>query len=236
MSLFVPVSAECSQCCTQVKADLAASVNADRRPDLRDAILDGSFQSMACPTCGTSVRFPAHLSYIDMNRGQWILVEDASRLAELTQVESEAQDLYDRFFGKRAPPLQQTIGHEMTPRLVFGWPALREKLIAQTAGLDDITLELFKISILRNVPAPPLADTTELRLIDIDDATLTLRWLNASNEEGIADLTLERPLFDEFALSLEKWAALRADLEGVLFVDLKRILLTPADRPSAALV
>src|SRR5206468_10014321 len=131
MSLFLPVEAKCSKCGTQVKADLASSVNADRRPDLREAILDGSFQSMACPKCGVTVRFPAHLTYIDMERGQWILGEDASRLMEWGEVEAEGQDLYDRFFGKRAPPLQRSIGDETTPRLVFGWPALREKLIAQ---------------------------------------------------------------------------------------------------------
>ena len=28
---------------------LAASVNADRRPDLREAILEGSFQAETCP-------------------------------------------------------------------------------------------------------------------------------------------------------------------------------------------
>ena len=231
MSLFVPVEAKCSKCGTQVKADLAASVNADRRPDLRAAVLDGSFQSMACPNCSTTVRFPAHLTYIDMGRGQWILVEDASRLMAWKAVENEAQDLYDRFFGRRAPPLQQSIGQEMTPRLVFGWPALREKLIVHDAGLDDITLELFKISVLRNVPAPPLADITELRLIGANDNRLTLRWLNTSTEEGIADLPLERSLYDEFAGTTAKWAELRAEFSGVLFVDMKRILLITADPP-----
>lgn len=232
MSLFVPVEAKCSKCGTQVKADLAASLNAGRRPDLRQAVLDCTFQSMACPNCGTTVRFPAHLTYIDMERGQWILVEDASRLMEWQEVEVEAQDLYDRFFGKRAPPLQQSMGEEMTPRLVFGWPALREKLIAQAAGLDDVTLELFKISVLRNVPAPPLADMSELRLIEAEGDTLLLRWLNAANEEGIVDLPLERSLYDEFVGTVESWAELRAELEGVLFVDMKRILLAPAERPS----
>jgi hypothetical protein len=236
MSLFVPVEAQCSKCGTKVKADLAASLNADRRPDLRDAVLDGSFQSIACSSCNTTVRFPAHLTYIDMDRGQWILVEDASRLMDWKSAEDEAQDLYDRVFGKLAPPLQQTIGEEMTPRLVLGWAALREKLIIQDAKLDDITIELFKISVLHNVPAPPLADMTELRLIDIDDETMTLRWLNASNEEGIADLPLERSLYDDFAATTEHWAELQAELEGVLFVDMKRILLAPANNPPAELV
>jgi hypothetical protein len=236
MSLFLPVEAKCSKCGTQVKADLASSVNADRRPDLREAILDGSFQSMSCPECGTVVRFPAHLTYIDMERDQWILVEDGSRLMEWQEVEAEATELYDRSFGKRAPALQQSMGETIKARLVFGWPALKEKLLAQAAGLDDITLELFKISVLRNVPAPPLADMTELRLIDTEDDVLTLRWLKTVDEEGINDLPLERALYDEFASNLTAWAGLRADLEGVLFVDMKRILLAPVAPPASELV
>lgn len=236
MSMFLAVQARCTNCKTQVEASLAASVNADRRPDLRDAILDGSFQSTACPSCGTAIRFPAHLTYIDMERGQWILVEDAARLMQWHEVEAEASKLYSKCFGHAAPPLQRMMGETMTARLVFGWPALREKLIAQAAGLDDLTLELFKISILRNVPGPPLADMTELRLIDAEDGMLTLRWLDASNEEGIADLPLERALYDEFASNLTPWAALRADLEGVLFTDMKRIALAPAEGSAGELV
>lgn len=224
MSIFIPVQARCGKCGATAEASLAASVNADRRPDLRRAILDGTFQSMPCPSCGTQVRLPAHLTYIDVARDQWILVEDAARVTRWREVEAEADALYGKAFGREAPQVQRSMGQDMTPRLVFGWAALREKLLADDAGLDDVVLELLKIGVLRNVPAPPLSDTTELRLVSADDAGMKLRWLDGATEKGIADLPLDRELYDELAGNLAPWAELRGELEAGLFVDMKRIL------------
>ena len=36
------------------------------------------------------------------------------------------------------------------------WPALREKVVCQDAGLDDVELELTKMAILRNVAGSPI--------------------------------------------------------------------------------
>lgn len=225
MSIFLPVKASCGKCGTAVEASLAASVNADRRPDLRQAILDGTFQSMACPSCGTQVRLPAHLTYIDMARHQWILVEDAAQIERWREVETEAGALYDQAFGQGAPAIQRTLGEGMVPRLVFGWPGIREKLLAEEAGLDDAVLELLKISVLRNVPGSPLSDTTELRLVETEYSHMTLRWLEGKTEESIADLPLDREIYDDIAGDLAPWAELKGELEAGLFVDMRRIFL-----------
>jgi hypothetical protein len=225
MSIFLPVEAHCTKCGKAVQTNLAASVNADRRPDLRQAILDGTFQSMVCPNCKTQIRLPSHLTYIDMARGQWILVENSEQIEQWRDVEGEAQALYDKTFGPKAPEIQRSLGKSLVPRLVFGWPALREKLLAKTAGLDDVILELLKISVLRNVPGPPMGDTTELRLIDTEDSQLSLRWLESTTEQGIADLPVERELYSDLAGNVEPWAELKGELEAGLFVDMKRIVI-----------
>jgi hypothetical protein len=225
MSIFIPVKARCAACGTEVHTRLAASVNADRRPDLRAAILDGTFQSMACTGCGAQVRLPAHLTYIDIARGQWILVEDTSELGRWREVEAEATKLYDVSFGAGAPPVAREMGADITPRLVFGWTALREKLIAQEAGMDDVALELMKISVLRNVPAPPFTGTSELRLIDVAEEEITLRWVDQITEEGIADLPMEREIYDDVAADQANWGALRTTIDTGLYVDMQRILM-----------
>lgn len=225
MSLFLPVKASCGACGAEAEASLAASVNADRRPDLRQAILDGTFQSMACPKCGTQMRLPAHLTYIDMGRHQWILLEDAARIEQWREVEAEANALYDQAFGRDAPPMQRALGEGTPPRLVFGWPAMREKLLAEEAGLDDVVLELLKISVLRNVSSPPLGDATELRLVDTDGPHMTLRWLEAETEQGIAELPLDREVYDDIAENPAPWAELKGELQAGPFVDMRRIFL-----------
>jgi hypothetical protein len=235
MSVFLSVTATCAKCGKPAETELAASVNADRREDLRAAIIDGSFQSLVCSSCGTTIRLPAHLTYIDIGRGQWILVEDTDRLEQWYETENEATSLYDQAFGRLAPPLQRQMGAGIDARLVFGWTALREKLIAKQAGLNDGILEVLKISVLRNVPAPPLNDRTELRLIDVgDDGKLLLRWVNGLTEEGIVDLPLDRELYDTLAANLAPWQALLDDVRSGLFVDMNRLLISPPAQGMAA--
>jgi hypothetical protein len=210
-------------------------VNADRRPDLRDAILDGSFQSLVCGACGTAIRLPAHLTYFDIGRGQWILVEDTGGLEKWYEAEADATALYEKAFGRLAPPMQRQMGEQIDARVVFGWTALREKLIAKQAGLDDAVLELLKISVLRNVPAPPLNDRTELRLIDVaEDGDLLLRWVNGLTEEGIVNLPVGRDLYEALAADLGPWQSLLDDVRKGLFVDMNRLLISPPAQGMAA--
>ena len=112
---------------------------------------------------------------------------------------------------------------------------MREKPIAQQAGLDDGILEVLKISVLRNVPAPPLNDRTELRLIDVaEDGELLLRWVNALTEEGIVDLPLNRELYETLAANLGPWQELLDDVRKGLFVDMNRLLISPPAQGMAA--
>ena len=52
MSLFETTKLPCPLCGTEVSFNAVHSVNADRRPDLRDAIIAGTFQQEACSSCG----------------------------------------------------------------------------------------------------------------------------------------------------------------------------------------
>src|SRR3954449_5466919 len=49
---------------------------------------------------------------------------------------------------------------EQFQRCFVAWPAMREKLVCHAIGLDDVALELLKLSILRAIPDAPIADDT----------------------------------------------------------------------------
>ena len=225
MSLFLDVNATCRRCATKTGFRLAASVNADRRPDLRQSILDGTFQSETCPGCGAALRLPMHLSYLDIGRGQWILAEDVEKLPEWRDVEVEAQDVFDATYGKDAPRAAQEIGAVLRPRLVLGWPALRETLITDELVLDPVVIELLKIVILRRVPDSPLADTTELRLVGEADGALEFAWLEGASENMLAGLPIGRDAYDAIAADREHFSGISRDLEGHLFLDFRRMIL-----------
>lgn len=234
MSLFHSAQAVCGKCKTETPVDLAVSVNADRRPDLRQAILDGSFQGMQCPECGASIRLPAHLSYLDVGRGQWMLVDTFEASSDWSPVEEEAGYVFDLNFGAAASPVSREIGAGLTPRLVFGWPALREKLICAELALDDVVLEQLKISMLLNIAKPPAGDRTELRLIGGDTDELDFAWIFGASERAIATVAVPRDAYADIAAATKSWAALRAELDGHLYVDLNR-LVTPSRETSARL-
>lgn len=212
------------KCRAEIEVDLAASVNADRRPDLRDAILDGSFQAQDCPECGGLLRLPAHLTYIDIGRRQWILVQSADALERWRAEEVEAQGIFEQNFGAGAPEFSREIGEGLIPRLVFGWPALREKLVVAELALDDATLEMLKIQVMRNVPEAPIADETEFRLTGGGAGMLDFSWLDSGTEALLSSLAVPRTAYDDIAEEAEDWASLRANFAGKLFVDLKRLV------------
>src|SRR5678815_2165427 len=74
MSIFKTVELPCPTCATRVSLELVHSVNADRRPDLRQAVLDGTFQREQCPACGLAFRVEPEFTYIDVGRGQFVTV------------------------------------------------------------------------------------------------------------------------------------------------------------------
>jgi hypothetical protein len=224
MSVFNAATAVCGKCGAESRVELAASVNADRREDLRAAILDSSFQATKCEKCGSALRLPAHLIYLDIGRGQWILVESAEMLPHWQETEQEAQTAYDLAFGADAPEEAREIGAELKPRLVFGWPALREKLIAGDLGLDDTTLELLKMSVIANVGGAPMADQSELRLTGGDAEKLDFAWIVGNTEQVLATLDVPREEYDAIVDDAEDWAALKADLTAHMFVDIQRSL------------
>jgi hypothetical protein len=200
------------------------SVNAEARPDLRAAIMDGSFQVQTCPSCETSFRVDPLLTYLDMPRRQWILVQPAEGLATWPEGEQLARAAFDKAFGAEAPRIARAVGTELEARVAFGWPALSEKLLCTEYGLVDTTLELLKCAVLRTMPESPLADDRELRLIAVTPDTLRLAWLSTSDETASEVLEAPRALYDEIADN-PAWQDLRSMLSGGFFVDMERLFV-----------
>src|SRR5947208_2057858 len=129
----------CPKCNNPVEFGVVASVNADRRPDLRAAILTNTFQVGVCPQCSESFRIEPDLTYLDAARKQWILVLPAHDLAAWPALEQNARSAFERTYGAEAGAVAQELGRGLTARIAFGWPALREKLLCGEHGLDDAT-------------------------------------------------------------------------------------------------
>lgn len=225
MSMFSPVSLECSKCGTPILFEAVNSVNADRRPDLRAAIIEGIFQRQACPNCAAPLRLEPEFVYLDVARRHWILVRPSGHLAEWLTLEQAAQSIFDAAFGAESPNLVREIGQSIRVRVTFGWPALQEKLLCSELDLDDMILELVKIAVLRTQDRLLLGDTTECRLIGRTDQNLVFGWLDAATEETIEIMDVPRSVYDGIAADLIAWQAVRAEFAERPFVDLHRLLV-----------
>jgi hypothetical protein len=229
MSIFRKVEVTCPSCDATVSLDLVHSVNADRRPDLRDAILDRSFQRQSCPSCGYEFRMEPQLSYMDMRRGQFLAVWPSQAVEDFETYEERSRSRYEQAYGADAPPEAQEIGQLLTPRVVFGWIALNEKLIAQQGGVDDVLLELAKLALIRtDADGPGIGTGTELRLIGVEDQKLVLGWFPRGGEELTDVVAVSKDLLQEIDSQPEGWKDLRDELAKSYFVDYRRFFIAVA--------
>ena len=234
MSIFSSTTLACPNCGTPNAFEAVASVNADRRPDLREAILDGRLQRQPCTACGMPFRLDSDLLYIELGRRHWICARPVTAFDDWERHEAEARELFAQSYGSGAPAFVRQMAGDTQPRLVFGWPALREKLVAADAGLDDTVLELVKMSVLRQLKQMPFAPDSTLRLLGTaPDGALVMGWV-ANPDDATAHVKgVPRAQYDAIAADLadlasSRWGPVHAAFEGALFVDVDRLMLAHA--------
>jgi hypothetical protein len=232
MSLFKATTSSCPACNETITSELVHSVNAGRRPDLRDAIIAGTFQSVTCSKCGAVFRVQPEFNYLDVGRGLWLAAFPLEALGSWPEHERHARELFEKAYGRRAPAAAQYIGRGLKPRVTFGWAALREKIVAFDGGLDDVTLELCKLAMMRGLGQQPLADETELRLYGFDGPDFVMGWIISASERVVDMLQVPRSLYDEIAADRDGWQEIRSQLSEGPFVDLERLLVETVAVPA----
>ncbi len=226
MSIIDAAEVVCPHCGATAEVKLVVSVNAVRRPDLRVQILDGSFQAVACPDCATEMRLPPEFIYLDLQRGQWIGVHPSDRLPDWPQLETAARAIFDSSLGAGAAEATRGLFDNVVPRIAFGWPALREKLLCADLGLNDTILELLKLELMRNADGAPYQDDIDIRLVGGDADTLAFAWVSTRDEFIATSAAVPRQAYNDIAADPAPYSALTTPLEGQLFIDLRRLLLS----------
>jgi hypothetical protein len=230
MSIFQSLTVSCPNCKKALSFDTVHSVSADRRPDLRTEIMRGEFQRKTCPACGAGFRLDPAFIYSDIGRGQWVAAQPVTAIDDWVEREAETRALFDSGYGPSAPAAVREQGSKLTRRLVFGWSALREKLIAAEGGIADTVLELLKMAMLRNLKSTPFSPDTTLRLLDFQPKRLLMGWVR-NPDDAIGDLRwVDRELYDDIVADLAKgdaglWSGVHAEFKDALFVDVDRLMV-----------
>jgi hypothetical protein len=225
MSIFRTEELRCPGCGTPANFELVYSVNADRRPDLRDAILAGSFQRQTCARCGTDFRVEPEFTYIDVGRGQYIGAWPQAMRRRWKECAAQTRNAFDDAMGERATPEARAIGAGLTVRSVFGWEALVEKILARGMAVDDTTLELAKVTAMRHSEATPAPGRQALRLVGERDGDLLLAWVGGGAEDAPGTMRVPRELVDDIESDPAAWTEVRAMVAEGDVVDFQRNLL-----------
>ena len=229
MSLFSTIETDCPACEATSKYELVFSVNADRRPELRAEIMARTFQRLTCPECGGLFRLEPEFTYFHAAGKQFLTVRPASELPGWPEQEARAVATFNRFWGPGADPVAAQIGSELGHRVVFGWEAAHEKLVAIDAGVDDVTLELVKLALLRTQDDISIGNAA-MRLVGVDQAdSLVLGLFQGADEHVLEQFLVPRALLSEIEAGADDWAPLRKQLSEGAFVDIQRVLMVPAD-------
>ena len=127
---------------------------------------------------------------------------------------------FDKAFGPGSDA--HTLGAALQARVVFGWAGLCEKLIAAEAGIDDRTLELAKVAVIRSDGAIKLGPDREFRLLGATPEQLVFGWLRSATEDLEEEIGAPRELLAEIEAAPQDWDELRAEVVGPMFVDFRR--------------
>lgn len=199
MSTWVTRTVRCI-CGALGTMDLADGLHITRLPEVRARILDGTFHTRACPSCGHIGIVHTKTLYTDFERWHWVavappwLVQDWAHWADIVTHE------YDHHMRVAAPPMVKALADHFAVRLVFGFDALAEKLRAWDAGLDDRMVEALKLRVAQ-AHLGELGPGFRLRLVRASRDTWDLE-LEASS--------LGRPDRLAFVLSLDEYLATEA--------------------------
>lgn len=233
MSIFITASATCPTCGAVGTLEYPASINADRRPDLRAAILDHSLFTLPCRSCGETLTFEPHITYLDMTRGWWILAESVDESANWRAAEAAAVGVYDMAFGSGAPAVARELGARLTARLAFGWPALIEKLRCEELGVDDTALEALKLAMVKEATGPRLDPALELRLMGREEENLVFVWLDPSTGAEAGRMSVPEAAYILVKGGGDCWVPVFKLLAGRMYVDMNRVVrdVAPAVTP-----
>jgi hypothetical protein len=227
VSTFTDIEVACPVCAAVEVRTVATSINVTRAPEYRDIILEGRFQRTTCQACGADFTPVVPFVYLDFGRSQYIGVYPETAEATWWEVEHEPAEAFDRNLGEHAPDPARPIGVGFRVRTVFGLTALREKIVALSAGLDDAVLETLKLRYMAVLDDLALDLRRRPRLIEASEDDLTFLVLDPDTDE-LTRMQLPRSAYDEVGDDEELTSTFGARLSEGPYRDTGRLLHRPA--------
>ena len=211
MSVYQPLNITC-RCGHTFVSKVVHGVNIDRLPEVRQAVLNGNFHTTLCPACGTPSVVEKAFLYSDFARNAFYKVRPRKERHLWQDASRELEDDLDKVPEAVSPHSARHC------RVVFGLGELREKLIAQDAGIDDRLVELLKVLLTYEHPFLLRKARLRIQLNRVDSDRLQFIAMHDHERERF-ELVMPRAVFDGILgrrQEIENWLD-RAHGSGSIF-------------------
>lgn len=152
------------RCGETQSVQIVESLNAGRHPHLRDEVMERRLHVFECHYCGETTVVEHPFLYFDYDRRQMIGVRPTSDLPHARQHAEDVMEVYCQRLRDDAPAMVRERATQFLVRVVFGYEELREKLVAEDAGLSDLVIEALKCQLIGADPRVQAAGVVTLRL------------------------------------------------------------------------
>jgi hypothetical protein len=216
------------RCGTEIEVFVADSLNAARHPHLRRMVLERQLHVFTCAACGHRFTVEKELLYFDFTRRQFIGVFPHEARVRERAAGEQVLEAYATAMQREAPAFVQEAARDFLVRACFGYEELREKLVADEAGLSDLVLEVLKLQLLAVDGWYVDHGVLTLRLDQVaEEGSLVLlpEWLGPP-PEGVqrAPIVVERALYDRLLAHHDELVATRRDLASGPHCSLLRLI------------
>jgi hypothetical protein len=200
MSITRTTFVDC-RCGARLEALVADSLNAARHPHLKQAVIERKLHLFVCALCQRPITVEKEMLYVDIPRRQFIGVYPEAERARERACGEELLRVFAQTVADNAPGVVRELASDFFVRVVFGYEELREKIVADDAGLSDLLLEIIKGQLIANDPAWVARGVLTFRLERVrgdGDLVLTPAWadgFHVGESEG-EPIVVERALYD----------------------------------------
>lgn len=206
------------RCGANVSVFCADSINAERHPHMRDAILSRTLHVFQCAACLGSITVDKPVLYMDLGRRQLYAVHPARERASEREHGEALVRTWSSTVGDTAGGAARQVfgGDQFHVRLCYGLEELREKLVAHEAGLRDLVIEALKAEVMAATSELRTLSVIALRLEGVDAAgRLVLLAERATDPPSLLEvgLVVDRARYDELAAL--SWHDLLARFPGI---------------------
>lgn len=213
-------------------ARVARHLHVSRRPEVRQAIVEGSFHRFACPRCQRINVVEEVLPYTDFPRRHWFTLFPGAYLGRREAALALCRETFDKTMREHAPGLVRGWADEFVQRAVFGWAALRDKIVVLDAGLDDRLVEILKLRMFQS-GSLVFEPGVYLCCTRVDKASLVFEY-GAADSQTTTAIEVPGSEYARLVMDFDRLQPFCRRYFGDLFVDFRVALAPDAAAPARA--